>query len=412
MPKGKVYIVGVAPSGATSLLPEASRLLERAEMVFGGRRLLDMFPSISGEKIAVRNNLAEVTGAIKRNLGRKRMVVLASGDPNLYGIASYLTAKLGSNAVDIIPNVSAMQLAFARIKESWQDAVFLSVHSRPIEDIVETVRLNNKLGIFTDDKHTPADVARVLLEHGVDGYRAYVCQDLGGKDEKVIKTDLGGLAKIKPSPLNILILLREKSRSRPPQILGIPETSFYRRPPHRANKGFITKQEVRAVSLAKLALTENSIVWDIGAGSGAISIEASFLARKGRVFTIEKNDKDIAIIRKNLNKFNAPNVEVIKAFAPDGLGKLPAPTAVFIGGSGGRMKKIVDFVSRKIKPGGRIVLNIVALENLSTAVDALRARGFLSEVTLINTARSTGVAELTRLEALDPVFVVTGVRKE
>ncbi len=410
MPKRKVYIIGVAPEGASSLLPDASRLLNEAEIVFGGRRLLALFPSLSGEKIAIKNNLVEVTGLIKRSLGRKRMVVLASGDPNFYGIASYLTAKLSGNVVDIIPNVSAMQLAFARIKESWEDAVFASVHSRPIEDIVETVRSNDKLGIFTDDRHTPADVARVLLEHGISGYRAYVCQDLGSKDEKLVKTDLPGLTKVKSSPLNILILLRarKKAAARLYPRLGIADEEFYQRRPIR---GLITKQEVRAVSLAKMRLAEDSVVWDIGAGSGAISIEASFLARRGQVFAIEKNDKDIAIVRKNLKKFNVPNVELVQSFAPDGLDKLPAPTAVFIGGSGGRMGKILDFVSRRLKPGGRVVINIVALENLGAAVNALRARGFVPEVTLVNIARSTSVKELTRFGALNPVFIVTGVQE-
>jgi precorrin-6Y C5,15-methyltransferase (decarboxylating) len=408
MPERKVHIIGVAPEGASSLLPEARRLVDGAEMVFGGRRLLQMFPSLSGEKIIIKSNLAEVASLIKRNLGRKRMVVLASGDPNFYGIASYLVAKLGKNVFEIMPNVSAMQLAFARIRESWEDAVFVSVHSRPIADIVETVRLNDKLGIFTDGKHTPAAIARVLLEHGVDGYRAYVCQNLGGEDEKVVKTDLPNLVKMKFSPLNIVILLREKSKTGPRQMLGIPEASFHRR------DGLITKQEVRAVSLAKLALAENGIVWDIGAGSGAVSIEASFIARKGHVFAIEKNQKDVTIIKKNLRKFNMPNVEVVHAFAPDGLNNLPDPTAVFIGGSGGRMEEILDLVSRRLKPGGRIVINIVALENLSAAVNALKARGFVPEVSLINIARSTKVLELTRFEALNPVFVVTGVpeRKE
>jgi len=404
MPKAKVHIIGIAPQGASSLLPEARRLVNRAEMVFGGERLLQMFPHHPGEKVAIKNNLAEVAALIKRNLGQKRMVVLASGDPNFYGIASYLTAKLGRNVVDMIPNVSAMQLAFARIRESWEDAVFVSVHSRPIEDIIETVRLNHKVGIFTDDEHTPAAIARVLLEHGVDGYRAYVCQNLGRKDEKVIETELPNLVKMKFSPLNIVILLRKKSKTRLQQTLGIPEASF-----HRRQDGLITKQEVRAVSLAKMRLADESVLWDIGAGSGAISIEASFLARKGRIYAIEKNDKDVAIIRKNLQKFCTPNVEVVQAFAPDGLGKLPDPTAVFIGGSGGRMEEILDFVSHRLKPGGRIVINVVVLENLSAAVDALKARGFVPDVSLVNIARSTSVMELTRFEALNPVFVVTGV---
>jgi precorrin-6Y C5,15-methyltransferase (decarboxylating) len=409
MPKDKVHIIGVAPEGASSLLPEARRLVNRAEIVFGGKRLLQMFPHHAGEKLIIKNNLAEVTDLIKENLGHKRIVVLASGDPNFYGIASYLTGKLGKDAVDIIPNVSAMQLAFARIKESWENAVFASVHSRPIEDIVETVRSNDKIGIFTDDEHTPAEIARVLLEHDVDGYQAYVCQDLGRKDEKVIETDLHGLCQTKSSPLNILILLRvqpKKSVAAFRPRLGIPDEEFHQR---RPKAGLITKQEVRAVSLAKMCLTDESVLWDIGAGSGAVSIEASFLVRKGRIYAIEKNDTDVAIIKRNLRKFQAPNVEVVQAFAPDGLGKLPDPTAVFIGGSGGRMEEILDFVSHRLKPGGRIVLNVVALENLSAAVDALKVRGFVPDVTLVNVARSTSVRELTRFEALNPVFVVTGV---
>jgi precorrin-6Y C5,15-methyltransferase (decarboxylating) len=412
VPKDKVHIMGVAPDGASSLTSQARRLVSQAELVFGGKRLLQMFPHHPGEKVAIKNNLAEVAALIKRNLGRKRMVVLASGDPNFYGIASYLTDKLGKDIVDIIPNVSAMQLAFARIRESWEDAVFVSVHSRPIEDIIETVRLNHKVGIFTDDEHTPAAIARVLLEHGVDGYRAYVCQNLGRKDEKVIETDLPGLCQTKSSSLNTLILLRvhpDKPATALCPWLGIPDEEFHQRKP---KGGLITKQEVRAVSLAKMRLADESVLWDIGAGSGAVSIEASFLVRKGRIYAIEKNDTDVAIIKKNLQKFQAPNIEVVHTFAPDNLGKLPDPTTVFIGGSGGRMEEILDFVSHRLKPGGRIVINVVALENLSAAVDALKARGFVPDVTLVNIARSTSVIELTRFEALNPVFVVMASKKE
>jgi precorrin-6Y C5,15-methyltransferase (decarboxylating) len=413
MPKSKVHIIGVAPEGASSLLPEARRLVNLAEIVFGGKRLLDMFPSLTGKKIAVRNNLAQVTDLIKKNLRHKRIVVLASGDPNFYGIASYLTGKLGKNVIEIIPNISAMQVAFARINESWEDAIFASVHSRPIEDIVETVRLNRKIGIFTDGEHTPAAIASVLLKHEVDGYQAYVCQNLGRKDEKVVETDLHGLSQTECSPLNILILLRARQKKPAavlyPHSLGIPDEEFHQREP---KGGLITKQEVRAVSLAKLRLTDDSVLWDIGAGSGAVSIEASFLIRKGRIHAIEKNNTDVAIIKKNLQKFHVPNVEVVHTSAPDGLDKLPGPTAAFIGGSGGRMAEILDLLCRRLKPGGRIVINIVALENLNTAVDALQAKGFTTDVTLVNISRSTNIKKLNRLEALNPVFVITGLQKE
>lgn len=412
MSKDKVYIIGVSGSRASSLLPEMRQLINQAELIFGGERLLDMFPLISGQKVAIRHNLAEVTEVIKANVGRKRMVVLASGDPNFYGIAKYLTSKLGKDIFEIIPNVSSMQLAFAKIKESWDDATFTSVHSRPIEDIVETVRSSHKIGIFTDEEHTPAAIARVLLAHGVDGYQAYVCQELGGEDERVIETDLYGLSKMRFSPLNILILCRAQQGKAEDEfcyrLLGIPDEEFRQR---RPKGGLITKLEVRAISLAKMYLAADSVVWDIGAGSGAVSIEASFLARNGRIFAIEKNTEDVAIIRENLQRFGASNVEVIQALAPDGLGDLPDPTTVFIGGSGGRMEGILDIACHRLKPEGRIVINAVTLESLNTAVNGLKTRGFTAEVTLINIARSKDIANLTRLEALNPVFVVTGMRE-
>jgi precorrin-6Y C5,15-methyltransferase (decarboxylating) len=154
------------------------------------------------------------------------------------------------------------------------------------------------------------------------------------------------------------------------------------------------------------------VLWDIGAGSGAVAIEASFLARKGRIYAIEKNDADVAIIKKNLRKFQATRVEVVHTSAPDNLDDLPDPTAVFIGGSGGRMEAILDLAGRRLKPGGRIVINIVTLENLNIAVNALKARGFVPDVTLVNIARSIKITELTRFEALNPVFVVTASKQE
>jgi len=410
MPKDKVYIIGLAPDGISSLSSEAHRLIEQAEIVFGGSRLLAMFPSLAGEKIAIRNNLAEITDLIEKNMGRRRIVILASGDPDFYGIAGHLTGKLGKDNLEIIPNVSAMQLAFARIKESWEDAALVSVHGRPIGDIIGMVRSHDKVGIFTDDKRTPSAIARVLLKHGIDNYTVYVCQDLGGRNEKIVETDLYRLRQKRFSPLNVLILIKSSPEKTDNvtkrRLLGTPDEEFFQR---RPKEGLITKQEVRAISIAKLQLTDESVLWDIGAGSGAVSIEASSLIRRGRVYAIEKNDSDIAIIKKNIKKFRPNNIEVVHAFAPDGLSEIPYPTEVFIGGSGGRIDEIVDFVSRRLKPNGHVVMNIVALENLDTALRSLKAHGFMLDVTMVNVARRVNIAELSRLQALNPVFIVDGV---
>ncbi|MFC1943486.1 precorrin-6y C5,15-methyltransferase (decarboxylating) subunit CbiE [Chloroflexota bacterium] len=410
MPEDKVYIIGVSFGGPTSLLPEIHRLVNDAEIVFGGKRLLDMFPSLSGQKIVIKNNLDEAADLIKANLGHKRMIVLASGDPGFYGIARYLTDKLGKDALEIIPNVSAMQLAFARIKESWDDAILASVHSRPIEDIIDMVRSSHKIGIFTDDEHTPGKIAGVLQRHGIDNCRAYVCQDLGSEQENIIATDLYSLKKAEFSPLNVLILIRDAQEAGgnvpTQQLLGIPDERF-----HRLEGGLITKMEVRAVSLARLCLTANSIVWDIGAGSGGISIEASLLASKGSVFAIEKNSDAVAVIRENIRRFDRHNIKVIQALAPEYLERLPDPDAVFIGGSGGRMGEILRVICDRLQPGGRIVINAATLETLHTAVESLKANRFAVEVTLVNVAHSKDILNLTRLEALNPVFVIGGGRE-
>ena len=409
MPEDKVYIMGIAPGGVSSLLPEAHRLVNDAEMIFGSKRLLDMFPSLSGQKIVIQNNLDKTADLIEVNLGQKRMVVLASGDPGFYGIARYLTGKLGKGAFEIIPNVSAMQMAFTRVRESWDDAILTSVHSRPIEDIIDMVRSSHKIGIFTDDKHTPGKIAGVLQGHGIDNCRAYVCQDLGSKQENIIATDLYSLKKAEFSPLNVLILIRDTQEAEgnvpAQQVLGIPDERF-----HRLEKGLITKMEVRAISLARLCLTANSIVWDIGAGSGGVSIEASLLASRGSVFAIEKNSEAVAVIGENIRRFDRHNIEIIQALALEHLERLPDPDAVFVGGSGGQMEEILHFACKRLKPGGRIVINAATLETLHTAVEGLKSNGFTVEATLINVAHSKDILNLTRLEALNPVFVIGGGR--
>ncbi|MCL5985243.1 MAG: precorrin-6y C5,15-methyltransferase (decarboxylating) subunit CbiE [Actinobacteria bacterium] len=399
----RVSVVGVGANGAESLFPQALKIVNEAEIVFGGERILNMFPWLNAQKVVIGNNLSEVVGLIRNNLGYKQMVVLAAGDPNFYGVAKTLIAGLGKDVVEVTPNVSAMQLAFARIKESWDDAVLTSVHGRPIADIVEIVSSHHKIGIFTDDNNSPAEIARVLQEQGVENCQAYVCQDMGTTNESIISTDMYSLKEQEFSPLNTLILIRGPSVANHLSRLGISDQSFY-----QWQEGLITKMEVRAISLAKMRLTEKSIVWDIGAGSGAMTIEASLLADKGTIFAIEKNPDRAVIIRNNIRKFGRKNIRVIETMAPEGLGNLPDPDAIFVGGSGGRIAEILSKVSSSLKPCGRIVINIVTLENLHLAVEELRSNGFVFEIVLVNVARSKEISDLTRLEAMNPVFVLTG----
>ena len=414
--KDNAYIIGMGDDGPKGLSQTALGIIEKAELLFGGERHLSFFPGSKGEKIAIKSNLKEVADLIKRNIGAKKMVVLASGDPNFYGIAKYLMNKLGKEAFEILPAISSMQLAFARAKESWEDAILVSVHGRPIETIVKQVRSSPKIGIFTDDEHTPGEIARVLIEHGLQGYQAFVCENLGGANERVTETLLEKLPEMEFSPLNVLILRKLDAQApsstdgspHTEYTFGIPEAEFECMKPRR---GLITKTEVRVISLSKMAIQKDSVVWDIGSGSGSVSIEAAFLAPVGRVYAIEKDEEDVGIIHQNLAKFKTPNVRVIHGRAPEALADLEAPDAIFIGGSGGGMDKILGICLEKLKPGGRLVINLATIENLSEAYGFFKERGISMDVSQVQVSRGSPILNLMRFEAFNPVFVIA-VRKE
>ena len=200
--------------------------------------------------------------------------------------------------------------------------------------------------------------------------------------------------------------MAKKTSSRE-RTLGIPDSEFFQRYPR---KGLITKMEVRVISLARLNLREESVFWDIGAGSGSISIEAAMIVKRGKVFAIEKNPHDIQNIKKNIKKFGVSNIEIIPMFAPEGFDVLPDPDATFIGGSSSRLKGILECVCQRLNPYGSIVMNAASVENLSIALGVFKRLGWPTEITMVMIARSKTTGALTRFESLNPVFVLIAQR--
>ncbi len=226
-----------------------------------------------------------------------------------------------------------------------------------------------------------------------------MCQRLGSKNEVVKKVDIEGLSRIgEVDPLTVLVLIQKE----------LPKRSFGVQDFFVANGGNFTKLEVRAVSIAKMELTEESVVWDIGAGYGTVSLDAAFVAREGKVYAVEKEKMKVEVLRKNVRAFKAWNVEVVEGEAPDALKGLPSPDVVFIGGSGGRIRDILEFSCERLKPGGRIVMNLVTLEGLEEAIKAVKSFGMEWDVTAVSISRSHRISQKTMLKALNPVFVVSG----
>lgn len=407
----RIHIIGIGDNGANGLTQKVGEIISQAEIIFGGERHLSFFPALSARKVVVKSNLKEIAEEISQNLGKKRIVVLASGDPLFYGIAKYLMAKIPKEKFEIIPYLSSMQVAFAKVKETWEDATLISLHAKPIDNLLEAAATSRKLGIFTDEENSPARIAKALLENGVDGFSAYVCENLEGEDERISAWDLPDLVSQKFSPLNVLILVKKAHEPVNPSLpapvassFGIPDHQFFQRMPQ---KGLITKWEVRVISLARLNLKGDAVLWDIGAGSGSVSVEAARFSKQ--VVAIEKNLEDCQLIAKNAERFGTKNVSVVHGQAPEILEQISEdPDSVFIGGSSGSMGNILEICAKRLKPAGSIVVNAATFENLSEALAGLRDLRFSPEVTLVQVSRSKPILDLTRLEALNPVYVIWG----
>jgi precorrin-6B C5,15-methyltransferase / cobalt-precorrin-6B C5,C15-methyltransferase len=401
----RIYVIGAGIEGQEGFSRRALELVGQAEMLCGGERQLALFPDFAGEKVAIGSDLAGLAERL-RGTG-KRAVVLASGDPLFFGIGRYLLRNFSSGELEFVPNVSSVQYAFAKIKEPWDDTVFVSAHGRGLKGAVDRIVANDKAAVLTDELNTPAAIAAELIKRGREGYAAWLCENLGTAAEKIISTDVKGLLKIKAAPLNVLILIKEYEAAGEEYVptLGIPDEEF------ATVKKLITKEEVRVVTLAKLKLRHDMTLWDIGAGSGSISIEADHLLPNGRIFAVERNPQCRDFIKANLKKFNARHVTLIEGDAPACLEALPDPDRVFVGGSGGSLYHILQAVDARLPADGRVVLNAVTLDTLTAANEFFDNAGYQVEVTVVNIARTRPLTDYKMFEAYNPVYIITAVKE-
>ncbi|HEY3789547.1 MAG TPA: precorrin-6y C5,15-methyltransferase (decarboxylating) subunit CbiE, partial [Urbifossiella sp.] len=253
----KVPVIGVGPDGLGGLTARSRELLLAAEVVFGSESVLRLLPELTAERVRIGADLPEIVEKLRANLGKKRLALVASGDPLFYGTARYLCEKVGAEHFEVMPHVSSMQLAFARIKESWEDAYLTDLSTRSLDDVLDKIRSAETVGLFTSERYHPGRVAGELLGRGIDYFTAFVCENLGGKDERITRGDLADIRDMTFDPLNILILKRKPNRPDRPspaaklRRFGNPDDVFAQ---SRPKTGLITQAEVRAVALAQLDL--------------------------------------------------------------------------------------------------------------------------------------------------------------
>lgn len=403
-----VHVVGIGDGGATSLAAPELALVQAADLLCGGERHLAFFPEHPAERFTIKSDIDALAELLRDAPGKRRAVVLASGDPCFFGVAPIIATRLGREQVTVHPHPSSVAIGFARLGMSWQDAAVLSAHGRPLADVVAPALASAKFAVLTDPDNTPAAVARTLRTAGMEDAPAWVCEHLGGPQERVVETSLHAIGDERFAPLNVLLVRRE-----PAQLQSRPAAAFGRREDaYQSLRGQITKPEVRAVALSKLEPWRTRVAWDIGAGSGSLAVELAGLMPDGTVYAVERQHEQVEMLRQNLERHSRPNVIVICGAAPPALAELPLPDAVFVGGSGGELEAVLDRAASALLPGGRLVANFAQLESLALWQGFARRLDWPQELVQISVSRAAAIGNGTRLVPLSPVFIATLTRPQ
>ncbi len=401
-----VQVVGLGMSPA-DLTPAALDIIRGAQVLVGGKRLLAYFPDHPAEKLILGKDPENTIGKLPALARDRRVVIVASGDPNFYGIGPLVVRILGPENVALHPNLTAVQAAAALLKVAWHEARVVSLHGRGWEALEAALAEPGPLFIYTDPVHTPGAIAQHLLDRGRTQGRLCVLEDLGDAAERLTWLSLEEAAGRTFSPLNMVMLEqgavhKDLSSATPGLHLGMPEEAY------AAERGLITKAEVRAVVLARLSLYPGQVLWDVGAGSGSVGLEASLILGKGRILAVEKNPERAAQIAANRDKFGVANLEVICAQAPQCLADLPPPDRVFIGGGGKDLADILREALGRLRPPGLVVITATLLETLEAARRVLLQEHGLVDIVQLQVSRAQPLSEGSYFKALNPVWIVTG----
>lgn len=402
----KVTIIGAGPGNPDLLSRAALDAIDIADVVIGAHRAL---AGIDVPPYVVRCELvktADIVAALTDAASWQRAVVVMTGDVGLFSGARRLVEALSSDAqvdVRVIPGISSASYLAARLARPWQDWRFASAHGVACDIVAEAERAG-ELFLVTSGGEDPSRLSGELVQAGFGDACVTVAERLSYPNERITCATASEITGQTFDDLNVMLIdfAGGAASSRWPYASsGIPDELFIR------GDVPMTKQEVRAVALAKLRLTATDTVWDVGAGTGSVSIEAALVARAGSVWAVERNAAGVRLIRENADAFGCGNVHAVPGVAPDALVKLPVPDAVFVGGSAGELPSIVEAALEK-NSQVRLCVPCVTVETLTEACTLLsgsRFKGF--EACQVSAARAEAVGSHHLMKAQNPVFLVS-----
>jgi precorrin-6B C5,15-methyltransferase / cobalt-precorrin-6B C5,C15-methyltransferase len=394
-----VTLIGMGSGQPENLTLQGLAALRQADLILGARRLLAVLPAGCTENRAAAYRPDEVAELLQTS-GAENAVLVYSGDTGFYSGASSMMEKLEALGVRarVLPGLSSIQLLAAALGRPWQGWNLVSAHGRTCDPVAECMQ-GRPTFFLTGGSEDPATLCAQLAAEGFGDVQGVVGQCLGTPEEKLFRGSVKELAAGRFNSLSVLLV--EAVEGLPRRAPGLPDEAFER------GDVPMTKQEVRAAVLAKLAVCPEDILWDVGAGTGSVSVELALAAPRGRVYAVECRPEGCALIKANREKFRTRNLVLVEGLAPAALSDLPAPDAVFVGGSKGSLAAIVDAALDK-NPDARVCVSAIALETLSAAVTALTAKGRTVQVSQIAVSRAKAMGGLHLMMAQNPIYLITG----
>ena len=394
----RVNIIGIGMGNPDTLTVGAKRAIESSDLLIGATRLLESFGYVACEKLELIKS-SEIVEALANATGEQASILM-SGDVGFYSGATALYDKLGDYEIEVIPGISSLVYFCAKLRTTWQDAVLVSAHGRE-HDAVGAIQSSAKTFCITGGKTKVDDICRSLVERGMGDVRVAAGERLSYEDERIVEGTAAELAEMTFENLTVMLAWNPHPVTREFAAPSLADGDFLR------GKAPMTKEEVRALVISKLRIAAGHTVWDVGAGTGSVSVEAALAASRGTVCAIERNADAIELMRKNREAFGLTNLVVVEGEAPDALDGLPAPDRVFIGGSAGNLDAIVG-TAQSANPHVRICITAITLETLSAALECLRCRGVEdADIVQVSVARADKVGSYHLMRAENPIYIIT-----